>query len=443
MLFLFCLVAVANGFVFMSMASVANVFTEYHDTSFDAINRIAEFVTLAYVVILPISTSLYHRLGLRWSIVIAATLQAAGSILRAAPSLCTTDRSHSLPWVYGGSFLVGAAAAFYIGLPTWQSFLWFEGKEQNTATAVAVLATTAGCGLGFLIPPLVIDIESMATSVPMYHLVTAAACILIAVLVVVFYQADPLGTGGLGTQREQRWADSPRSGASNWTLKNLWNRNLILVAILFGVATSIHWTFALILSSALHDSYTSREVGFLGVLYWSAGLLGTWAAGVYLDRCAADPPYRAIAATVLATSVALLVTFTLAIEQTNQLKVTALIIFSLGTFLPSVQPVLLELAVEYSFEELPLEISGSMCYLVASLLSAMLPSITEAPSELAANVGIAIAIGLCATAVFALPSDYKRVQQRRELYYDTALGAGATDKEDGTRSPGPVRLSEA
>lgn len=393
MLLLFCLVAASNAFMFISLASVSHLASRHYNSSIAAINLVAQAVYLGYVLLVPVSMALYSRLGLRTTVIIAAVLNALGAVLRAV---------NELNWVTTGSFIVGVSVAFFIGTPTWLSATWFDGEEQSTATAIAVFATQAGLALGFLIPPVVINLENLSTALPRLHFVTALVCVLIAVLVGVLFQADPHG--------------APSDKAS-WTLKSLLNRDLLLVTIQFGVSTAIYWTLAVVLSSALHDSYTSSEIGILGSLYLFAGLFGTWGAGVYLDRRSADPPYRAFIATVLAISLALLAAFTWILEKTNQLALTGVVCTALGAVLPSVQPAYLELAVEYSFPELPEEISGSMLYLVAMLGGFLLPFLVEPPagqerSFLIANVSFTIAVGVCALSAFALSTDFKRKRHR-------------------------------
>lgn len=397
MLTLFSFVAASNAFMFMSFASVAHLAAEHYNTSMAGIHGVAQAVYLGYVLVVPMAMIFSSRGGLRIAMVVAAVLNAVGAVFRAF---------HGLLMMNIGSFLVGVSLAFFIGAPTWLSATWFGGEERHTASAVCILATQAGLALGYVVPPLMITEEDYSITVPLFNYITAGVCVIIGFAVVFGFGRDP------GPKPDN-------DGCITWPLPAVFaNKDLLLVLLQFGITTAIYWCFALMLSSALYEKYSTRQIGLMGSLYLCVGLFSMGATGAYFDRRAADPPYRVFIASALALSTLLMAAFTYFAEQGDMFVMTTVVAVALGLVLPTVQSVYLELAVEYTFPEVPEEISGSLLYLGAMLIGFFLPFLIEPPKGhkrdfLFANIGLTVAIGVCAALVPALSGNYKRLHLRK------------------------------
>ena len=382
---LFCLAAASNAFMFMSLASIASIAEEFYHASPAAVNGVAQALYAGYVLFVPVVMAVSRKLGLRGTVVAAGLLNAAGAVVRAVPS--------SLDWVTWGSALAGVGLALMLGLPTWISVTWFPEKERATATAIAALATQAGLAIGYLVPPLVVDEDG--ASLPGLHVGTAAACALFATIIITLFRREP------------RPAVIPSLGFG--TLRLMCSMKLLMAALQFGVATSIYWTLAVVLSEALADTnkYSASAVGTIGSVYLFLGIAGMSGAGILLDRYR-TPPFKHFITVCLALSSLLMGLFAWAVEQKDFFAVTTVVSGALGLVLPALQPAYLELAAEYQYPDLPEEVSGSLLYLCAMLGGFVLPFVVERWGVLAANISFVAALCACTIGSVFLSSDLKR-----------------------------------
>jgi len=390
MLVLYSLIAASNAFMFVWLASVSNLGVRHYNTSMRKIHGTAQAVYLGYILAVPFAMAQFQRLGLRWTIIIAGILNAAGAVLRVVDDL---------NFIIAGSFLVGVAISFFIGAPTWLSSSWFNDDERTTATSIAVLATQAGLALGFIIPPIFIHKENQTSMIPSLHYATAVVCIVIAILTAVLFRSEPRSL-------------PPGPGIVQAVAQAASNCQLMWVTIIFGIVTGIYWTLLLVLCSIFQDSYTNKEIGYLGSLYCCGGLASMVATGIFFDQQASNPPYRAFIGISLMVSTVFLGVFTWVVQEKDSLMLAGFACTAIGVALPMVQPALLELAVEYSAPELSEEVSGTLLFLAAMAFGFFLPFLVEPPS-IGAIVALTVAVGLCGLLVPLLSPDYKRTQQRQ------------------------------
>ena len=385
-LLLFCLAAASNAFMFMSMASIATIAEDFYHVGPAAVNGVAQALYAGYVLFVPVVMAVSRKLGLRGTVVAAGLLNAAGAVVRALPS-------KHLEWVTWGSAFAGVGLALMLGLPTWISGTWFPEKERATATATAALATQAGLAIGYLVPPLAVDKDGEA--LPWLHVWTAASCALVAMMIVALFRKEPQA------------AVIPTLDLR--TLRLVCSTKLLMAAFQFGVATSIYWTLAVVLSEALADTnkYSASAVGTIGSVYLFLGIAGMSGAGIVLDRFR-TPPFKRFITVCLALSSLLMGLFAWAVEQDDCFATTTVVSGALGLVLPALQPAYLELAAEYHYPDLPEEVSGSLLYLAAMLGGFTLPFLIEGLGVLTANISFTAALGTCTLGSVFLSSDLKR-----------------------------------
>ena len=385
-LLLFCLAAASNAFMFMSVASIASIAEEYYGSSAAEVNGVAQALYAGYILFVPVVMAVSRKLGLRGTVVAAGLLNAAGAVVRALPA-------EHLEWVTWGSAIAGVGLALMLGLPTWISVAWFPAKERTTSTAVAALATQAGLALGYLVPP--VAVKEGGEALPWLHAWTAAACVLVAATIALLFRKEP--------------APAAIPTLSGGTLRLLCSAKLLAAALQFGVATSIYWTLAVVLSEALADTnkYSASEVGAIGSIYLFLGIVGMSGAGILLDRFR-TPPFKRFIVVCLALSSLLMGLFAWAVEQDDFFGTIAVVSGALGLVLPALQPAYLELAAEYHSPDLPEEVSGSLLYLAAMLGGFALPFAVEGAGVLAANISFTVALCACTAGATFLSSDLRR-----------------------------------
>jgi len=350
MLFLFSCVAAVNAFMFMSISPIASLVGTYYGVSEEMVNWTAQGVYLGFMLALPIMLYTSRKLGLRRTLVVSALLTAAGAALRMVPS-------HGIEWVLGGSVVVGFGCAFLLGIPPWISMHWFPEHEQTIATAIGTLATQIGLFFGYVVPPLVVTDLNVEKSLPALLLVTALVAIGLVFVVMSFFVEKR------GTKEEDNasWDVTDPNGM-------LW---MLFAAVQFGTATGLCWTFAVVLEEALGQIYSIKTICLLGSLYLLGGSFIMIGTGFFLDRFE-TPPYKSFIVGCLALSTAFLGLFYALVGHAEYFGFLTLVVVSLGMTISAVQPAYLMLVVEIT-SPLPEEVSGSVMYFVAMLMSFLLP----------------------------------------------------------------------
>ena len=116
----------------------------------DSFHLLAAWGPLIYVFIVLMAQPVVDRLGLRASITAACVLTASGSLLRCIAIIPNVGDTAALLCAHGGQILNAMAGPFVLTTPPLLSLEWFEPRQRNLATTIAIMANYAGTGIGFI-----------------------------------------------------------------------------------------------------------------------------------------------------------------------------------------------------------------------------------------------------------------------------------------------------
>ena len=423
MLLLFSLVAASNAYMFMSLAAIEPEAEKFYSADALVINGVGQALYAGYIVVAPVALVLSTRLGLRNTLVAASALNAVGACMRAVPT-------SSLAWLFAGSAVAGIGLSLLLGVPPWLSAAWFHESERTTATAIGTQATQLGLWLAYVSLPSFVSDDGK--QIPAMHIGIACCCLAFAAAIAVLFRGRPGRAAAAAcdstTSTDGVVGSGEASPPSATVLRVvLCSGRLQALAIIFSCSTGIYWTLALVLAEALDgQGYSDGEVGMLGGLYLGGGLISMVAAGLLLDRCFHAPPYKAFVCGCLLLSTAVLGFFAWAISQRNALAAVTPAALVLGLVLPAIQPAGLELAVLYSSQEVPEEVSGSYLYLVAMVTGLLLPFLADGIGTTRAAACFTGALAVATGGACLLPSEPGRKRTQPQTAEGEASAPSAT-----------------
>jgi hypothetical protein len=153
MLFLFSALSFANGFQWIVISAVALTLQRFFETTLAWINAQSMLYMFVYLVE-PLASSLIQRRGLRFTLLVAALLNAIGAVCRAIGAVRPTPESPNLfPMVTLGTVFASMAQVGILSVPGLLAQRWFSTAWRPVATSVAALANQLGIAVAFILTP--------------------------------------------------------------------------------------------------------------------------------------------------------------------------------------------------------------------------------------------------------------------------------------------------
>ena len=479
-LFLFCLLQVANGIGFIALSPIADVVLRYYgigDVTVLGANLVDWCSQVFYVVyfgLSPFIMCLLRKAGLRGAAILAALSLGIGGALRLAARHPTQE---SFYFLFASSVVLAFSTPFLLSATTQLASVWFGEKERGTATAIAVAANQFGLMIGYPLARLIVPAGDVNEGIGLVALNDSEGITLIAIaiLAAAFFREKPptppgasaddddddddgdgddhdgedgehadLGSGDGSRRRPRsrccsccRCGGGGKKGGKIWTV--LLSRpggpvallSFLLLTVIFGCTCAVLWTMSILLEQQMAlEGYDDGQVMLPGTALLFAGMITMPAVGRLLD---ATHYYRVVSLVLFVGATASCFGVSLFLNHdaddapgltANVATLTVLTLLA-GGFLSGLQPALLELAAETTHPAPPSE-SCALLYIVTQAIGLGI-SLVSAKLDAGGNLFLSCCIGGAAVLFLGFRGEYYRFREEREakqrqLDEEAALG---------------------
>ncbi|KAH6936797.1 hypothetical protein HPB50_022756 [Hyalomma asiaticum] len=368
----FCTLSMLNAFQWIQYSIIASVIKDHYGVSDTVISWTSLLYLIGFMVLAFPSAWILDNMGLRVTVLIGALGTAIGACIK---TFAVKPGQFTLVLI--GQAFPAFAQAFILGVPPRLSSAWFKYEELSTACSMGVLGNNLGIALGFVIPPNVVHVEDVETSL----------------LYLCGWRRDRPSQPAFGTL---------------FTDGNFW-----LLLLSYGLNTGAFYSISTLLNPVILVYFPGEETfaGWLGLALVVSGLLGSWLCGLALDRTG---KYKEVTLLtyVLATAGIFVYTFILSLRS-HWLALLGCLF--LGFFMTGYIPIGLQLAAEITYptpegiSSNTMNMSAQAIGFVMILVSSM---IQDAYGDVVAN------ICLCASLVVGciMTVQTKATLRRQEAY---------------------------
>lgn len=332
------LLSCSNAMLWLSFAPVADTIARHFLLSMEQIN----WLSLVYLVVsIPfgmVAIWALDSVGLRWTTVLCAWLNFAGSLLRALPCMVVGVQD-PFAFLMGGQSLCALAQSLVISSPAKLAALWFPEHQRAMANTIGTMSNPLGILVANVLSPALVKKEDDITLMMVVYIIPAGlACLLASMCLWESVPPTPPSAGAAHSTSEP-FLDGLKLLARN--------KAYVILAVCFGGGIGIISSFSVLLEQVLCvNGYSDEFAGLCGALFIVFGVLGALALGLYVDRTKHFT--EAVKVGFCLTSV-VCVAFAVVSQLRGQTVALAAICSLLGFFGFSVAPVAMELVVECTF----------------------------------------------------------------------------------------------
>uniref|UniRef100_A0A182JIR1 Major facilitator superfamily (MFS) profile domain-containing protein n=1 Tax=Anopheles atroparvus TaxID=41427 RepID=A0A182JIR1_ANOAO len=274
-------------------------------------------------------------------------------------------------------------------------------------------ATELGIAVGFLLPPILVenhdDISLIGRDLRVMFYMVAGFTSVLVVLVLFFFKAAP-PTPPSAAQEATKTPNPLQSSPFLHSIKRLMlNRNYVLLLISYGMNVGVFYAISTLLNQIVLTHYPGHEVdaGRIGVCIVFAGMLGSVACGIVLDKT------HRFKETTLAVYVFTMIgmwiyTFTLSVGHIAVVYVTSTL---LGFFMTGYLPVGFEFAAELTYPE-PEGTSTGLLNAAAQVFgitfTMLYSELLNTNGDIVANVTMAVMLLVGSVVTAVIRSDLRR-----------------------------------
>ncbi|KAH7969928.1 hypothetical protein HPB52_022639 [Rhipicephalus sanguineus] len=319
---------------------IASVIKDHYGVSDTVISWTSLLYLIGYMTLAFPSAWILDNMGLRITVLIGAVGTALGACIK---TFAVKPGQFTLVLV--GQAFPAFAQAFILGVPPRLSSAWFKYEELSTACSMGVLGNNLGIALGFVIPPNVVHVEDVETSLLyLCGSVGLASCLCFVVILLAFDdkpKKPPSFSEMLNRRRTRRQSFSATFSAL------LMDGNFWLLMVSYGLNTGAFYSVSTLLNPVILVYFPGEETfaGWLGLALIVSGLVGSWLCGLTLDRTG---KYKEVTLLtyILATVGLFIYTFILSVRS-HWLSLLGCIF--LGFFMTGYIPIGLQLAAEITY----------------------------------------------------------------------------------------------
>jgi FLVCR family feline leukemia virus subgroup C receptor-related protein len=254
-------------------------------------------------------------------------------------------------WVgFLGQAVVALSQVFVLSVPARLAAVWFGPSQVSSACSIGVFGNQLGVALGFLIPPMIVSGSGNEEQIAkdLYILFIAVGIYTSALLIIIiFFFKDEPPTPPSYAQTQP--SENQESMSFLQSLKRLMlNRSYVLLLISYGINTGIFYAISTLLNQIILLYYPDSEedAGRIGLVIVVAGMFGSVACGVILDRF---HKFKETTLAVYALSLVGMVVYTFTLNEG-----IAVVYFTsalLGFFMTGLLPVGFEFGAELTYPE--------------------------------------------------------------------------------------------
>uniref|UniRef100_A0A2M3Z4T4 Choline/ethanolamine transporter FLVCR1 n=1 Tax=Anopheles braziliensis TaxID=58242 RepID=A0A2M3Z4T4_9DIPT len=405
---LFVMYSASNALQWIQYSIIANIVQRYYNITSTWVDWTSMIFMILYIPLIFPASWILDKMGLR----IAAIAGVLGTCLGAWVKCFSV--SPELFWVgFIGQSIVAASQVFILSLPAKVAAVWFGPDQVSSACSIGVFGNQLGIAVGFLVPPLLVenhdDISLIGDDLRLMFYIVAGFTTLLVVLVLFFFKAAP-PTPPSAAQEATKTPNPLQSSPFLHSIKRLMlNRNYVLLLISYGMNVGVFYAISTLLNQIVLTHYPGHEVdaGRIGVCIVFAGMLGSVACGIVLDKT------HRFKETTLAVYVFTMIgmwiyTFTLSVGHIAVVYVTSSL---LGFFMTGYLPVGFEFAAELTYPE-PEGTSTGLLNAAAQVFgitfTMVYSELLNTNGDIVANVTMAVMLLVGSVVTAVIRSDLRR-----------------------------------
>uniref|UniRef100_A0AC35U9K2 MFS domain-containing protein n=1 Tax=Rhabditophanes sp. KR3021 TaxID=114890 RepID=A0AC35U9K2_9BILA len=281
-LLVFVLLSASNAMSWIFYSIITNIITDFYGVSARDVDWLSMLYMITYIILIFPGSWFLDKYGLKTSIVIGASGNALGAILK-----IWSANPDSFWLTFLGQTISGSSQVFILGLPPRLASVWFGSKEVSTACAVGVFGNQMGIAIGFVLPPLLILVGTKAQVAHYlfdFFLASAILNTAILVAVVVFFKEKPEVPPSLAQAHAQ--IKTIDSGYLKEITKCFKSKSFNLLLLCYGLNVGVFYALSTLLQQIIIYYYpnTEKECGTIGLLIVVAGMFGSVFTGFLLDK---------------------------------------------------------------------------------------------------------------------------------------------------------------
>ncbi|KAK8779713.1 hypothetical protein V5799_018948 [Amblyomma americanum] len=428
MLAIFCAASLINGFQWIEYSIIANVIQDYYGVEEIEVAWTSLVFHIGCVTLALPSSWILENMGLRVTVLLGALGTSIGSCVK-----IFSVHPGRFNYVLLGQTFPAFSLAFIIGVPSRLASAWFKYEEVSTACSLGVLGNQIGIALGFIIPPYIVDPNNVHDTLTMLCVGVALVSFSCLFIVIVAFEDKPEHPPSF-SEMLTRYAETKPSFSQ--ALRQLVSdRDFRLLVLSYGINTGAFYSVSTLLNPVIVSYFPGEEsfAGLLGLVLVLSGLLGSWAAGWFLDKTGR---YKEVSVVTYAFATLGLFAYTFVLSLRSHL-LTAAVCFFLGFFLAGYIPVGLQLGAEITYP-LPEGTSASVLNMAAETFGFVLilcsSSIRGALDDKVSNAALSFLLLAGCTCIALLRATLKRKMATiREQRRRSAASAGQPGP--GQRAP--------
>uniref|UniRef100_A0A2M4BLW0 Choline/ethanolamine transporter FLVCR1 n=1 Tax=Anopheles marajoara TaxID=58244 RepID=A0A2M4BLW0_9DIPT len=405
---LFVMYSASNALQWIQYSIIANIVQRYYNITSTWVDWTSMIFMILYIPLIFPASWILDKMGLR----IAAIAGVLGTCLGAWVKCFSV--SPELFWVgFIGQSIVAASQVFILSLPAKVAAVWFGPDQVSSACSIGVFGNQLGIAVGFLVPPMLVenhdDISLIGDDLRLMFYIVAGFTTFLVVLVLFFFKAAP-PTPPSAAQEATKTPNPLQSSPFLHSIKRLMlNRNYVLLLISYGMNVGVFYAISTLLNQIVLTHYPGHEVdaGRIGVCIVFAGMLGSVACGIVLDKT------HRFKETTLAVYVFTMIgmwiyTFTLSVGHIAVVYVTSSL---LGFFMTGYLPVGFEFAAELTYPE-PEGTSTGLLNAAAQVFgitfTMLYSELLNTNGDIVANVTMAVMLLVGSVVTAVIRSDLRR-----------------------------------
>ena len=263
----FCLVTFMNNFNWIEHNIIQDVTVAFYNASLPeddtdkqtAVNWLSMVYMLVYIPFVFPAMFILDQKGLKLAVLIGASLTFIGSLVK-----CFAVEPNLFAVAMLGQAVCALAQAFTMSIPARLSALWFGADEVALATSIGVLGNQLGCAIGFVTPPLVVQlgtVNEMKTPFYFLYISVAVICFVMTLLTVFFVSDQPKLPPSLSQLEVRSGQYAEKREKDFFLFKNSFlalvkNLNFVLLFVSYGINVGVFYALSTLLNQMILENYS-------------------------------------------------------------------------------------------------------------------------------------------------------------------------------------------
>ena len=282
MLFMFSMISLSNAALFTTVGAINSIASKYYDVDPDTVNWVGNSFILIYILTALPSAYFMTRVGLRVSVIIAASINSVAGCLHFAGCF-----RNGFPLVIAGQMIGAFAVGYILNVPPKLAAEWFSNSEQSKATSIGTFANIGGAAVGFLQPTHMVpdssDMKEVGQGIFQLYLSQLVFMIVILILVYFFFESKPLLPPTYSVVSKN--VSGIEKTAFLKTLKILVkSKDFQFHLHGFGLYFGIYVLTLICMNQLLKDSLSETNIGGVGFTFETCGMFGIAISGIINDK---------------------------------------------------------------------------------------------------------------------------------------------------------------